>query len=176
MKKQFLIILCAALTLVACGQKKTAEQQAQDATETSALNNYDYLNPSQDDGSSTSAENLSGKVIALTADEFRAKITDINPELGLRYKGYTPCIVDFYADWCRPCMQLKPITEKLAEKYKGQLIIYKVNVDKAQDICQSLGIQNIPTLFFFKPNTQPGKMVGAPTEAELEKTIEEFLK
>ena len=23
-------------------------------------------------------------------------------------------MVDFYADWCRPCMQLKPITEKLA--------------------------------------------------------------
>ena len=73
-------------------------------------------------------------------------------------------------------MQLKPITEKLAAKYKGQLIIYKVNVDKAQDICQSLGIQNIPTLFFFKPNTQPGKMVGAPSEAELEKAIEDFLK
>ena len=174
MKKQFLITLCAALILVACGQK-TAEQQTQEEPATKTENSYDYLNPSQEEQTSTS-EDLSGKVIALTADEFRAKITDINPELGLRYKGHTPCIVDFYADWCGPCMQLKPITEKLAAKYKGQLIIYKVNVDRAEDVCQSLGIQSIPTLFFFKPNTQPNKMVGAPSERELEKTIEEFLK
>lgn len=175
MKKHLLFTLLAAVMFIGCGQKKTSEQQPQDATEVTAQNKYDYLNPSQE-GYSNTTEDLSGKVIALTSDEFRNKITDINPELGLRYKGATPCIVDFYADWCRPCMQLKPITEKLAEKYKGQLIIYKVNVDKAEDICQSLGIQSIPTLFFFKPNTQPGKMVGAPSEAELEKAIQEFLK
>ena len=175
MKKNLLVTLMAAVMFAGCGQKKASEQHPKDATEVSAQNKYDYLNPSQE-GNSNTTEDLSGKVIALTSEEFRSKITDINPELGLRYKGTTPCIVDFYADWCRPCMQLKPITEKLAEKYKGQLIIYKVNVDKAEDICQSLGIQSIPTLFFFKPNTQPGKMVGAPTEAELEKTIQEFLK
>lgn len=175
MRIRTLILLSTALLFTGCGQKKTSEQQIQDATEVSAQNKYDYLNPSQEDGNSNSEE-LSGKVIALTSDEFRSKITDINPELGLRYKGTTPCIVDFYADWCRPCMQLKPITEKLAEKYKGQLIIYKINVDKAEDICRSLDIQSIPTLFFFKPNTKPGKMVGAPSEAELEKAIQEFLK
>lgn len=172
MKKHLLVTLMAAVIFAGCGQKKTAEQQAETKAKTEG--SYDYLNPS-DEGQTAAAENLSGKVIALTADEFRSKVTDINPELGLRYKGTTPCIVDFYADWCRPCMQLKPITEKLAEKYKGQLIFYKVNVDKAEDICQSLGIQSIPTLFFFKPNTQPGKMVGAPTEAEFEKLIQDFI-
>ena len=173
MKKHLLVTLMAAVIFAGCGQKKTAEQQ-QAETKAKTEGNYDYLNPS-DEGQTAAAENLSGKVIALTADEFRSKVTDINPELGLRYKGTTPCIVDFYADWCRPCMQLKPITEKLAEKYKGQLIIYKVNVDKAEDICRSLEIQSIPTLFFFKPNTQPGKMVGAPTEAEFEKLIQDFI-
>ncbi len=172
MKKHLLVTLMAAVIFAGCGQKKTAEQQAETKAKTEG--SYDYLNPS-DEGQTAAAENLSGKVIALTSDEFRSKVTDINPELGLRYKGTTPCIVDFYADWCRPCMQLKPITEKLAEKYKGQLIFYKVNVDKAEDICQSLGIQSIPTLFFFKPNTQPGKMVGAPTEAEFEKLIQDFI-
>ena len=173
MNIQFLITLCAMLVLAGCGQKKTSEQQ-QAETKAKTEGSYDYLNPS-DERQTAAAENLSGKVIALTADEFRERITNINPELGLRYKGTTPCIVDFYADWCRPCMQLKPITEKLAAKYKGQLIIYKVNVDRAEDICRSLDIQSIPTLFFFKPNSQPGKMVGAPTEAELEKAIQDFI-
>jgi len=175
MKKHLLTILSLALLLSACGQKPNQGTQEQPKTEATE-NSYDHLNPGQENAASAKAEDLSGKVIALTAEEFRERITDINPELGLRYKGTTPCIVDFYADWCKPCMQLKPITEKLAMKYKGQLIIYKINVDRAQDICQSLGISSIPTLFFLKPNAQPGKMVGAPSEAELEKVIQDFLK
>ena len=114
MKKQFLITLFAMLILAGCGQKKTSEQQ-QAETKAKTEGSYDYLNPS-DEGQTATAENLSGKVIALTADEFRERVTDINPELGLRYKGSIPCIVDFYADWCHPCMQLKPITEKLAAR------------------------------------------------------------
>ena len=175
MKKRFLILLSAALILAACGQKKGVEQQTHEGPATKTENSYDYLNPSEGE-QTDNAEDLSGKVIALTADEFLERIADIDKAKGLRYKGKTPCIVDFYADWCRPCMQLKPVTEKLAAKYKGQLIIYKINTDKAQDICQALDISAIPTLFFFKPNAQPNKMVGAPTEAELEKTIEKFLK
>jgi thioredoxin-like negative regulator of GroEL len=63
-----------------------------------------------------------------------------------------------------------------AKLVKGQRIIYKVNVEKAQDICQALSISSIPTLLFMKPNTQPGLMVGAPAEAELDQAIQDFIK
>lgn len=175
MKKHLILTLCTALLLTACGQKKASEQPTQEAPEAATQNAYDYLNPSQED-QTVKAEDLSGKVIMLTAKEFLDRITDIDPAKGLRYKGTTPCMVDFYAEWCGPCRQLAPIAERMAAKYKGRLIIYKVNVDKAQDICQALDITSIPTLLFLKPSTQPGMMVGAPTEAELEKTIEEFLQ
>lgn len=175
MKKNILFIISLALFFTACGQKnkQTTEQNSHPKEDTTEA--YSHLNPDQDGSSLKDNENLSGKVISLSSDDFM-KIVKIDQGKGLLYKGKTPCIIDFYAEWCRPCMQLKPITEKFAEKYKGKLIIYKVNVDKAQDICQALGIQSIPTLFFFKPNAQPGKMVGAPSEAELEKVIEDFLK
>ena len=174
MKKHLIPILCAVLLLAACGQKNKTEQ-SQEQVQTEATNDYSHLNPTQDDGQTAIKEDLSGKVIALTAKEFLDRVSDIDPAKGLRYKGTTPCMIDFYASWCGPCMQLKPITERMAQKYKGQFIIYKVDVDKAQDICQALNISSIPTLLFLKPNTQPGMMVGAPTEAELEKTIEDFL-
>ena len=176
MKKNLILTLCAAMFLTACGQKNTTEQAAQTEAQTETSNDYSHLNPAQDNGTVQVQEDLSGKVIMLTADEFLAKITDLDPEKGLRYKGKTPCMVDFYADWCGPCRQLAPIAERLAEKYKGQFIIYKVNVDKAQEICSALNISSIPTLLFLKPNTQPGMMVGAPTEAELDQTIQEFLQ
>ena len=174
MKKQILILL-AAVMLAACGQKDKTEQP-QDQVQTEAANDYSHLNPAQDDGQTVLQEDLSGKVITLTASEFQKKVADLDPAKGLRYKGTTPCMVDFYADWCGPCRRLAPIAEKMAGKYKGQLIIYKLNVDKAQDICQALNIQSIPTLLFLKPNAQPSMMVGAPGEAELEKTIQELLK
>jgi len=173
MKKNLLFIISLALFFTACGQKSAKTTAQDDNQNVEATADYDHLNPNQDEDNSNK-EDLSGKVISLSADDF-LEIIKIDQEKGLLYKGKTPCIIDFYAEWCRPCMQLKPITEKFAEKYKGKLIIYKVNVDKAQDICQALGIQSIPTLFFFKPNAQPSKMVGAPSEDELEKVIEEFL-
>ena len=163
------------MMFTACGQKNKTTQD-QDPVQTETANDYSHMNPGQADAQQSKAEDLSGKVIILTADEFLERITEIDPAKGFRYKGKTPCMVDFYADWCGPCRQLSPIAERLAKKYKGQFIVYKVNVDKAQDICQALGISSIPTLFFFKPNAQPGKMVGAPSEAELDKLIEDFIK
>lgn len=174
--KKNILILCAVLLFAACGQKSKTEQPVQAESQTEAANDYAHLNPAQNDGTDHVQEDLSGKVIALTADEFLARVTDIDPEKGLRYKGKTPCIVDFYADWCGPCRGLAPIAEKMAKKYKGQLIIYKVNVDKAQNICGALNISNIPTLLFMKPNAQPGIMVGAPTESEFDQAIQDFIK
>ena len=72
-------------------------------------------------------EDLSGKIIMLDDESFIARITDLDNEKGLQYKGNTPCIVDFYADWCRPCNALHPILAELAKEYKGKIIIYKIN-------------------------------------------------
>lgn len=120
-------------------------------------------------------EDLSGKVITLTSSEFVARITAINNPNGFQYKGKTPCIVDCYADWCPPCRRLSPLIEDLAEQYKGKLIFYKINTDRARDICDAFDITSIPTLLFFKQNVQPAKIVGAPTKEELNSTIEQFL-
>ena len=125
--KKSILILCAVLLLAACGQKNKTEQ-SQEQVQTESANDYSHLNPGQDDGQTAMKEDLSGKVIMLSSDEFHKMVADIDPERGLRYKGTTPCMVDFYADWCGPCRQLAPIAEKLAAKYKGQFIIYKVNV------------------------------------------------
>ena len=123
----------------------------------------------------TVAAPAKGKVIKISQAEFAKKIFNYNDPQAL-YTGKTPVVVDCYADWCGPCRNLAPIAARMAEKYKGRLIIYKINVDKAQDICEALDITSIPTLFFMKPNAQPGMMVGAPDESEFDQAIQDFLK
>lgn len=121
-------------------------------------------------------EDLSGNIIMLDDESFAARITDIDNEKGLQYKGMTPCIVDFYADWCRPCSAMHPILVELAKEYKGKLIIYKINTDKATKTATALGITSIPTLLFFKRNAQPGMIKGALPKKDLKKVIDQYLQ
>ena len=82
-----------------------------------------------------------GKVVHVTKSEFVEKIYDYekNPDKWV-YKGNKPAIVDFYADWCGPCRRLSPVLEKLAAKYKDQIVIYKVNTDKERELAAAFGI------------------------------------
>jgi thioredoxin len=120
-------------------------------------------------------EDLSGQVQILSDLEFVEKITEVSNPKGFQYKGKTPCIVDFYADWCRPCTRMIPIYNELAKKYQGKVIFYKLNTDKAPGIALAFNIESIPTLLLMQPNEQPVKIVGAPTFEELEKAIQTVL-
>ena len=45
-----------------------------------------------------------------------------------------PVIVDFWAPWCKPCLNLAPTIEKLAADYEGKVKVGKMNCDENQDI------------------------------------------
>ncbi|MDR2979918.1 MAG: thioredoxin family protein [Bacteroidales bacterium] len=117
-------------------------------------------------------ENLSGEVIVLSEEEFEATITDMKNPKGIQYKGYTPCIIDFYADWCGPCHVMNPILVELAKENKGKVIIYKVNVDKSPNAAGVFKVMSLPTLVFLKPNKQPVKVEGAQSIDDMRTIIE----
>lgn len=90
----------------------------------------------------------------LSTKEFCQKVYDINAET-LKYLGDKPAIIDFYADWCGPCQALTPTLQKIAEKYKGQVVVYKVNVDNAQEVAQAFGISSIPAILYIPLEGKP---------------------
>ena len=172
MKKLLFVALMLPVMMGACQQKNTSATEPSDPVAAAAANNT-YAT-SDDEDNTIVEEDLSGKVISLTAREFKERILEMNDTQGYRYKGQTPCVVDFYANWCRPCMNFKPTFHKLSEQYKGKMIFYQVDVDKAQEICALFGIQSVPTFIFFGKDIQPIKMVGAPSEQEMIKAVEDF--
>ncbi len=179
MKKTLVLsALIIPLLFGSCKQKNGAntEQATPETEQTTDNSSTSYMSDQQNTTSSVAEENLSGKVITLSSSEFIDKVCDINNPKGFAYKGHTPCLVDFYAGWCGPCMKLKPIIEKVAKDYKGDIIVYSVNVDRAQDICAAFGIESIPTLLFFSRTKQPTKIVGFVEEHELKSAIEDFIK
>ena len=78
-----------------------------------------------------------------------------------------PVIIDFYADWCGPCKMIAPLMEQIAEEYKDDLIIYKVNVDECPDISARYSVQSIPTFISFKNGSRHGSLVGAGSKQKI---------
>ncbi|WP_308549100.1 thioredoxin domain-containing protein [uncultured Porphyromonas sp.] len=76
------------------------------------------------------------------------------------YKGDKPAIIDFYADWCRPCRQLSPKLQEVADRYADQLVVYKVNVDENSQLASLFGVQSIPMVLFVPLNDLPYKSLG----------------
>jgi thioredoxin 1 len=71
-----------------------------------------------------------------------------------------PVVVDFYADWCAPCLALEPVLRDLSERLAGRVKFTKVNVDEASSVTRSYGIHSIPTYLFVKQGTERGREVG----------------
>ena len=107
---------------------------------------------------------------------FLEKIYDFekNPK-AWTFIGDKPCVIDFYADWCRPCKLVAPIMAEFSQTYKGQITIYKVDVDKEKELAQYFGIQSIPTVFFCPAEGDPQMTQGALSKETYEKVITEVL-
>lgn len=123
----------------------------------------------------TNATANSGNVIVLTNETFKQKIFNYDLNKSWKYEGNLPAIIDFYADWCGPCRKLSPMVEELAKKYNGKIIVYKVDTDAQQQLSQSMGISNLPTLLFIPVKGQPRSTVGLVPNETLEKAINEVL-
>ena len=137
------------------------------------------LNDNGNAPSVTAGEETEEKVIStvqvLNTKQFEEKVCDLKNRKGFQYKGSMPAVVDFYADWCGPCRSIAPFLVELANEYAGQIIIYKVNIDKCPEVSKAFGIESIPTLLFMKPNAQPTATVGAMSKDEIQQVIDDFL-
>ena len=81
------------------------------------------------------------------------------------------CLVDFYATWCGPCMMLAPVLEEVANSRAGYNI-YKVDVDKNNNLAQKLNIDTIPTICIYKNGKLVDRQVGYIDRDEIVNLIE----
>jgi thioredoxin len=118
----------------------------------------------------------SSKPEYLTYNTFLEKVWDFekNPEEWI-YEGDVPCVIDFYADWCKPCRLVAPIMDDLAKEYDGKVKIYKIDVDKEKRLAQVFQVRSIPSVLFSPKEGRPMMQAGALPKDQYVKIIEDNL-
>lgn len=76
-------------------------------------------------------------------------------------KSSVPVLVDFYADWCGPCVMMGPIIDDVARDLAGKTLVVKVNTDESPDVSQRYGIRSIPFFARFEDGKVAASQVGA---------------
>ena len=124
----------------------------------------------------TSTEIKEGVVNQMSTEMFKNLVYNYqkNPKDWI-YEGNLPCIIDFYADWCRPCKMVAPIMDDLAKQYKGKVVFYKVNTDEERELSQVFNIRSIPALLYVPKNGKPQMSVGAYNKENYVQQINTFL-
>ncbi|MBN2681641.1 MAG: thioredoxin [Bacteroidales bacterium] len=114
--------------------------------------------------------------VKLNTAEFKKLVFNFeaNPQQWV-YEGDLPAIIDFYADWCKPCKMIAPTLEELQKEYAGKIRVYKVNTDDNPELSSFFQIRSIPALLFIPAEGQPQMVAGALPKESFEQAIKEIM-
>ena len=132
-------------------QNQQTEQQAKP----NESENINFIDESENEQPDIEANEVIGSV-KLNKEMFLEKVWDYesNPETWI-YKGDKPALIDFYADWCRPCKIAGPILDELAMEYSNDIYIYKIDTEVERELASVFGITGIPAFLYIPQNDKP---------------------
>lgn len=111
------------------------------------------------------------EIIELNLQSFKQKVWNFDKDKTFKRIGNVPIILDFHATWCRPCKMLAPHLQAIQDKYKGKLIVYKIDVDKDPILAQRFNVQAMPTIVFIGNKTSYKTELGYQEYDALEKIV-----
>ena len=83
-------------------------------------------------------------------------------------------LVDFWASWCGPCVQVAPALEEISEEMK-EVTIAKHNIDEEPNLPTKFGVRGIPTMILFVNGKQKNVQVGATPKSSIISFIKDNL-
>lgn len=103
-------------------------------------------------------------IITVTEGDFEYEV--------IAYSSHTPVVVDFWAEWCKPCKTLSSLLERLIQEAQGAYRLAKVNVDENPNLPLQYNIHSIPHLKAFRDGQVVAEFIGSQPDPRLR----EFLR
>ena len=122
------------------------------------------------------ASGFSQSEIHLNDASFKKNVWDYSQNSTWKYEGNKPIIIDFYADWCRPCKLIAPHLKAIQAEYGNKLQVYKINTDKNPQLANLFKIRSIPTILFVPADGVYKQIVGYRSKQQFEEIVQTVLK
>lgn len=103
--------------------------------------------------------------VVLTAQNFEAEVT----------KSKLPVVVDASADWCGPCVAMKPVVKAAAEELKGVVKFGLLDIDAENAVAQKLSVMSVPTFIVYKNKKEVGRFMGSMNREKFLARIRELV-
>lgn len=110
-------------------------------------------------------EEYTENILHVTLENFEEEVLNSNKVV----------LVDFYAEWCKPCQKLSPIISKL---YQTEIDLKVVKVDGPSQIQlkEKYSVNAYPTMIFFKDGKEVKRLVGYKKYEILKEEIEKIMQ
>ncbi|GGD74361.1 MAG: thioredoxin family protein [Emticicia sp.] len=86
-----------------------------------------------------------------------------------------PVLIDFSAEWCKPCRKIDAMLNQLAEELDEDITIMKIDVDKNTALRKKYKIDAVPTLILFQNSKQLWRHTGLISVPEVVRAVNKAL-
>lgn len=80
-----------------------------------------------------------------------------------------PILVDFWAEWCSPCLVIAPILESVMADLAGAAGLAKLEVDEGENmkLAGHYRVRGFPTVILFVDGEERGRFSGARSRSQV---------
>lgn len=89
-------------------------------------------------------------------------------------KSQKPVLVDFWAEWCRPCLMIAPVLEEIAQS-QDELEIVKLNIDENPATAAANRVTSIPALHVYSGGEMVKQIIGAKPKSLLLNELADYV-
>jgi putative thioredoxin len=89
-----------------------------------------------------------------------------------------PLLVDFWADWCAPCLIIAPILQGVISELEGAVALAKLEVDRDDNmkLAGRYRVRGFPTVILFSCGEEVARFSGARSRVQILEFVHQHTK